>query len=59
VTSPQCGTPETLTQTEAHWAVLRYAMPFLLQYVADDTRFARHLVPAGTPPGIVLTADPV
>jgi len=58
VTSPQCGTPETLTQTEAHWSVLRYAVPFLLQYVAGDERPAPLLAAAAAPPGIVFTADP-
>lgn len=58
VTSPECGTAETLTQTEAHWSVLRYAVPFLLRHVAGNDRFPSHLTAAATPPGIVFTADP-
>lgn len=58
VTSPECGTAETLTQTEAHWSVLRHALPFLMRHVAGDDRFQSHLTTAATPPGIVFTADP-
>ena len=58
VTSPECGTPETLTQPEAHWSVLRYAVPFLYRHVAGSDRFPSHLTTGAAPPGIVFTADP-
>jgi predicted dienelactone hydrolase len=57
VAAPDCGTPEDLTQEEAHWASLRYAVPFLLHYVAGDDRFDAFLAPHAAPPGIVFTAD--
>lgn len=57
VTSPECGTPDTLTQPEAHGYVLRYAVPFLLRYVAGDARLAAHLAPASAPPGVRFLAD--
>jgi len=51
---PPCGLPGMLTQEEAHRTVLRYAVPFLLKWVASDSRFDAFLAPA---PGIVFTAD--
>jgi predicted dienelactone hydrolase len=57
VPSDECGRPGTLTQEEAHWAALRYAVPFLLHYVASDSRFDAFLSPEAAPPGITLTAD--
>jgi len=57
VTSSECGVPGVLTQEEAHWASLRYAVPFLLHYVAGDNRFDAFLTPPSTPPGITLTSD--
>jgi dienelactone hydrolase len=57
VPSDECGQPTTLTQEEAHWAALRYAVPFLLRYVAEDDRFGAFLEQPSTPPGIVLTAE--
>ena len=49
-----CG-PNTLTQDQAHLYVLRYAVPFVLHYVAGDNRFDAFLSPAVTPPGAQLT----
>ena len=54
--SPDCG-PDTLTQAQAHLYVLRYAVPFLLHWVANDPRFDSFLVPGSAPPGATLTAD--
>jgi len=51
---PPCGLPGMLTQDEAHRTALRYAVPFLLKWVAGDSRFETFLTPA---PGIVFTAD--
>jgi len=53
---PDCA-PGTLSQNAAHLYVLRYAIPFLLHWVAGDDRFDDFLSPAATPPGLVLTAD--
>ena len=50
-------TPETLTPAEAHLYVLRYAVPFLLHWVAGDDRFDAFLDPAVTPPGATFIAD--
>ncbi len=52
---PPCGLPGMLTQNEAHRAALRYGVPFLLKWVAGDSRFDAFLAPA---PGVVFTADP-
>jgi predicted dienelactone hydrolase len=57
VPSQECGQPDTLTQEQAHWAVLRYGVPFLLHYVAGNGQFDAFLAAAATPPGIILTAD--
>jgi dienelactone hydrolase len=55
--SPDCNPPATLTQDEAHAAVLRWVPPFLERYLAGDPGFAPFFVlPA--PPGAVLTALP-
>jgi len=51
-----CG-PNTLTQDEAHLYVLRYAVPYVLHWLAGDARFDTFLDPAVVPPGAVLTAD--
>ena len=53
----RCGQPGMLTQDEAHQLILRYAVPFLLQYVAGDHRFETLLEPAAAPPGVEFTAD--
>lgn len=52
-----CG-PNTLTQDQAHLYVLRYAVPFVLHWLAGDDRFDAFLAPAVTPPGARFTADP-
>jgi hypothetical protein len=52
-----CGQPGALTQDEAHQLILRYAVSFLLQYVAGDRRFETLLGPAAAPPGVEFTAD--
>ncbi len=44
-------TPETATADEVHGYALRYAVPFLLAYVADDHRFDPFLLPQATPEG--------
>lgn len=44
-------TPETATPEEAHWYSLRYAVPFLLAFVAEDHRFDAFLQAAAVPPG--------
>lgn len=55
-TLSDCG-PGTLSQDEAHLYVLRYAIPFLVHWVAGDTRFDSFLAPSATPPGALLTSD--
>ncbi len=50
--------PGLLTQDEAHADVLRFAVPFLLRYLAGQRRFAELLTPASAPPGVVLQAVP-
>jgi predicted dienelactone hydrolase len=54
--SPDCG-PDTLIQDEAHLFVLRYAIPYLLHWLAGDTSFDAFLSPEATPSGVVLSAD--
>lgn len=51
-----CG-PDALTQDQAHLYVLRYAVPFLLHYLAGDGRFDAFLASGATPPGVKLTVD--
>jgi len=54
---PDCNPPATLTQDEAHDAVLRYALPFLRVYLAGDESFRPFLAaPAG--PGVVYQQEP-
>jgi hypothetical protein len=36
--------------------VLRFGVPFFLRYLAGQGRFARLLVPASAPAGVVLQA---
>jgi len=52
-----CSQPALLTQDEAHQLILRYAVSFLLQYVAGDRRFEPLLEPAAAPPGVECTVD--
>jgi len=55
--SPDCAPPATLTQDEAHEAVLRWVLPFMKVYLAGDPSFAPFLAPL-TGPGFVFTAAP-
>jgi dienelactone hydrolase len=52
----ECG-PETISTEVAHLYVLRYAVPFVLRWVAGDTRFGAFLDPGATPPGVAYTRD--
>jgi predicted dienelactone hydrolase len=54
---PDCAPPATLTQDEAHAAVLRWVVPFLEAHLAGDARFVPFLAPP-TPAGVALTAVP-
>jgi dienelactone hydrolase len=48
-----CGAgcePGTLTDEQAHDLTLHYALPFFLNYVAGDGRYASDLVPGREPP---------
>jgi len=55
--SADCSPPVTLTQAEAHDAVLRWVLPFLKVYLAGDPSFTPFLAPL-TGPGFVFTAAP-
>jgi predicted dienelactone hydrolase len=50
--------PGTLTQPEAHTFVLRFAVPFLLRYVAGQRQFAKLLTVDSAPAGVVFQAMP-
>jgi predicted dienelactone hydrolase len=50
-----CNPPVTLTQAEAHAAVLRYVLPFLKVYLEGDAAWAPLLGPPAQP-GFVYTA---
>jgi predicted dienelactone hydrolase len=49
-----CGAGR-LTQEQAHQYVLRYAVAYVLQYVAGDPQFERFLTLTATPPGARFT----
>ncbi len=49
--------PDALTADAAHQFILRYAVPFLLHWVAGDNRFDAYLAPDVAPPGVIFTAD--
>jgi predicted dienelactone hydrolase len=52
---PDCAPPATLTQDEAHAAVLRWVLPFLELHLNGNQDFAPFfLVP---PPGVVFAAE--
>jgi dienelactone hydrolase len=53
----ECG-PDTLLPDEAHLYVLRYAIPFLLHWLAGDGRFDPFLAAAAAPTGATFIADP-
>jgi predicted dienelactone hydrolase len=52
-----CQVAGALTQDEAHRYVLRYAVPFLLHWVARNDRFDAFLAPRSASPGVLFTAD--
>jgi dienelactone hydrolase len=49
--------PDALSADVAHQFILRYAVPFLLHWVAGDDRFDAFLAPGAAPPGVIFTAD--
>jgi predicted dienelactone hydrolase len=50
-------TPQTLAPAQAHLYALRYAVPFLLHWVAGDSRFDAFLNPAAVPAGATYQTD--
>lgn len=50
-------TPETLPPEQAHLHILRYAIPFMLHWVAVDPRFDAFLDPRVAPPDVVFASD--
>jgi predicted dienelactone hydrolase len=54
--SSDCNPPLTLTQDEAHLAVLRWVIPFLERYLAGHQEFEAFLRPP-PPAGALLTVD--
>ena len=59
VPTPICDAtgPDALTADAAHQLILRYAVPFLLHWVAGDDRFDAFLAPDAAPPGVIVTTD--
>jgi predicted dienelactone hydrolase len=56
--TPDCG-PAAISQDEAHAFVNRFAVPFLLRYVANRKSFGRFLRPArASVAGVVYEAEP-
>ncbi len=53
---PECG-PNTITLEAAHLYILRYAVPFVLHWIAGDPRFDAFLDPGVAPPGVIYTKD--
>jgi hypothetical protein len=53
---PSCGAG-SISADAAHLYILRYAIPYLLHWVADDHRFDVFLAPPVAPPGVTFTAD--
>jgi pimeloyl-ACP methyl ester carboxylesterase len=49
--------PDALSADAAHQFILRYAVPFLLHWVAGDDRFDAFLAPDAAPAGVIFTAD--
>jgi len=49
--------PVSLTLAEAHPLILRYAIPFLVRWVAGDHQFDAFLEPPAAPPGVSYSAD--
>jgi predicted dienelactone hydrolase len=54
--SPDCNPPTTLTQPEANADVLRYVVPFLERYLADDVALVPLLGPPSGP-GFIYQAE--
>jgi dienelactone hydrolase len=52
----ECG-PDTITLNEAHLYALRFAVPFVMHFVAGDGRFGDFLLPGAAPPGVTYTVD--
>jgi predicted dienelactone hydrolase len=50
-------TPASLTLDEAHPIILRYAIPFLLRWVAGDHQFDAFLDQQAAPPGVTYSTD--
>ena len=50
-------TPDSLTLAEAHPLILRYAIPFLLRWVAGEHQFDAFFQPTALPPGVRFSAD--
>ena len=49
--------PDALTADAAHQFILRYAVPFLLHWVAGDNRFDAFLAPDAAPVGVIFSVD--
>jgi len=52
-----CG-PQFLSEDEAHRLTMRYAVPFLLRYVAGRRAAATALTAHGAPDIVIVTAHP-
>ncbi|MBI3786209.1 MAG: prolyl oligopeptidase family serine peptidase [Deltaproteobacteria bacterium] len=52
----ECG-PDSISLSDAHVFILRYALPFLLHHVAGDARFDAFLEPDSTPAGVAYFRD--
>lgn len=52
--SPDCNYPTTLSQSESHDIVLRWAIPFLQRHLAGDSSYASFF--AAAPPGVVFAS---
>jgi predicted dienelactone hydrolase len=50
-------TATSLSPAQAHPFILRYAIPYMLHYVAGDTRFDAFLATGATLPGVEWTSD--
>jgi hypothetical protein len=55
--SPDCDPPTTLTQEEAHTAVLRWVLPFLERHVGGDQTRAPFFE-GPVPPGFTVDVQP-
>lgn len=50
-------TPTSLTLAEAHPIILRYAIPFLVRWIAGEHQFDAFLDPSAAPPGVTYSAE--